>query len=65
MQSSVCAAVRPAVSRRVSARAACPRRLYYTRYSTAAAVSMSQSTATRGPTWVQRISVLSTTMLLR
>ena len=63
MQSSVCAALRAALSRRVPGLAACPWRLYYTSYYTAAAISTSQSAATRA--WVQRTSVLSTTMLLR
>ena len=39
MWCSVHAALRPAVSHRVSDRAACPWRLYYTRYYTAAAIS--------------------------
>jgi hypothetical protein len=44
MQSSVCAVLRGPVSRRVSGHAACPWRLYYTRYYTGAAISTSQPT---------------------
>ena len=53
MWSSVRAALRPAVFYRVSDRAACPWRLYYTRYYTAAAISTSQSAETPiRPVWV-------------
>jgi hypothetical protein len=44
MQSSVCAALRPALSRHVHDRAACPRSLYYIRYYTGAAISTSKPT---------------------
>ena len=44
MQSSVCAAPCAKVSHRVSGHAACPWRLYYTRYYTGAAISASQPT---------------------
>ena len=53
MLTSVCAARCAAVSHRVSNRAACPWRLYYTRYYTAAAISTSQSVETPiRPVWV-------------
>jgi hypothetical protein len=42
MQSSIRAARRVGVSRHVPGRAACPRRLYYRRYYTGAAISMSE-----------------------
>jgi len=45
----MCAALRPAASHRVSGGAACPRRLYYTRYYTGAAICMSRPTGDVDP----------------